>query len=169
MYLRFVLMYTTIIQVRTIRYHQIAEELKGRVMSGAYAAGRLLPSESDMSAEFSVSRVTIRKALEVLVDENMAENAEIMGELFRKELRALNSPFIKLVRGKGLLNAIVINHKDPEAAWQLCEIFRDNGLITKPTHGDKIRLAPPLIINETQIHEAVRIIEKSLNSLEFKV
>ena len=116
-----------------------------------------------------LASVVAKKALEVLVDENMAENAEIMGELFRKELRALNSPFIKLVRGKGLLNAIVINHKDPEAAWQLCEIFRDNGLITKPTHGDKIRLAPPLIINETQIHEAVGIIEKSLNSLEFKV
>jgi len=116
-----------------------------------------------------LASVVAKKALEVLVDENMAENAESMGELFRSELRSLNSPVIKLVRGKGLLNAIVINHRDPEAAWQLCEIFRDNGLITKPTHGDKIRLAPPLIINETQIHEAVGIIGKSLNSLAFKV
>ena len=116
-----------------------------------------------------LASVVAKKALEVLVDENMAENAEKMGEIFRKELRGLNSPLIKLVRGKGLLNAIVIDHKDPEAAWQLCEIFRDNGLITKPTHGDKIRLAPPLIINETQIHEAVGIIGKSLSSLEFKV
>jgi len=111
-----------------------------------------------------LASVVAKKALEVLVDENMAENAEKMGELFRKELRSLNSPVIKLVRGKGLLNAIVIDHKDPEAAWQLCEIFRDNGLITKPTHGDKIRLAPPLIINEAQIHEAVGIIGKSLSS-----
>jgi ornithine--oxo-acid transaminase len=116
-----------------------------------------------------LASVVAKKALEVLVDENMAENAEKMGELFREELRSLNSPFIKLVRGKGLLNAIVIDHKDPEAAWQLCEIFRDNGLITKPTHGDKIRLAPPLIINEAQIHEAVGIIGKSLSSLKFKV
>lgn len=116
-----------------------------------------------------LASVVAKKALEVLVDENMAENAAKMGELFREELRSLNSPVIKLVRGKGLLNAIVINHKDPEAAWQLCEIFRDNGLITKPTHGDKIRLAPPLIINEAQVHEAVGIIGKSLSSLEFKV
>jgi ornithine--oxo-acid transaminase len=116
-----------------------------------------------------LASVVAKKALEVLVDENMAENAAKMGELFREKLRELNSPFIKLVRGKGLLNAIVIDHKDPEAAWQLCEIFRDNGLITKPTHGDKIRLAPPLIINEAQVHEAVGIIGKSLNSLEFKV
>ena len=116
-----------------------------------------------------LASVVAKKALEVLVDENMAENAAKMGELFREKLRELNSPFIKLVRGKGLLNAIVIDHKDPEAAWLLCEIFRDNGLITKPTHGDKIRLAPPLIINETQIREAVGIIGKSLNSLEFKV
>ena len=116
-----------------------------------------------------LASVVAKKALEVLVDEKMAENAAKMGELFRSALRSLNSPFIKLVRGKGLLNAIVIDHKDPEAAWQLCEIFRDNGLITKPTHGDKIRLAPPLIINEAQIHEAVGIIGKSLSSLEFKV
>jgi len=116
-----------------------------------------------------LASVVAKKALEVLVDEHMAENAAKMGELFRSALRSLNSPFIKLVRGKGLLNAIVIDHKDPEAAWQLCEIFRDNGLITKPTHGDKIRLAPPLIINEAQIHEAVGIIGKSLSSLEFKV
>jgi ornithine--oxo-acid transaminase len=111
-----------------------------------------------------LASVVAKKALEVLVDENMAENAAKMGKLFREKLRELNSPFIKLVRGKGLLNAIVIDHKDPEAAWQLCEIFRNNGLITKPTHGDKIRLAPPLIINEAQIREAVEIIDKSLNS-----
>jgi GntR family transcriptional regulator len=94
MYLRFVLMYTTIIQVRTIRYHQIAEELKGRVMSGAYAAGRLLPSESDMSAEFSVSRVTIRKALEVLRDSGLVDARQgfgwfVAGETVRQPLARL--------------------------------------------------------------------------------
>jgi GntR family transcriptional regulator len=94
MYLRFVLMYTTIIQVRTIRYHQIAEELKGRVMSGAYAAGRLLPSESDMSAEFSVSRVTIRKALEVLRDIGLVDARQgfgwfVAGETVRQPLARL--------------------------------------------------------------------------------
>ena len=94
MYLRFVLMYTTIIQVRTIRYHQIAEELKGRVMSGAYAAGRLLPSESDMSAEFSVSRVTIRKALEVLREMGLVDARQgfgwfVAGETVRQPLARL--------------------------------------------------------------------------------
>jgi GntR family transcriptional regulator len=87
-------MYTTIIQVRTIRYHQIAEELKGRVMSGAYAAGRLLPSESDMSAEFSVSRVTIRKALEVLRDIGLVDARQgfgwfVAGETVRQPLARL--------------------------------------------------------------------------------
>ena len=87
-------MYTTIIQVRTIRYHQIAEELKGRVMSGAYASGRLLPSESDMSAEFSVSRVTIRKALEVLRDMGLVDARQgfgwfVAGETVRQPLARL--------------------------------------------------------------------------------
>jgi GntR family transcriptional regulator len=87
-------MYTTIIQVRTIRYHQIAEELKGRVLSGTYAAGRLLPSESDMSAEFSVSRVTIRKALEVLRDIGLVDARQgfgwfVAGETVRQPLARL--------------------------------------------------------------------------------
>lgn len=101
-------------------------------------------------------------ALEVLKDENLVANAEYMGDLLRKELRALESPLISLVRGKGLLNAIVINHEDPKAAWNLCLKMRDNGLLAKPTHGDKIRFAPPLVINEEQLMECVAIIKKSI-------
>ena len=104
-------------------------------------------------------------SLEVLRSENMADNAEKMGALLRSEIEKLNSPLIKLVRGKGLLNAIVINHPDPEVSWELCLHLRDLGLLAKPTHGDKIRFAPPLIINKEQILEAVQIIETALTRL----
>jgi ornithine--oxo-acid transaminase len=96
----------------------------------------------------------------------MSENALAMGELFRAELRSLNSPFISIIRGKGLMNAIVIKHEKKDAAWQLCEIFKENGMLAKPTHGDKIRLAPPLIINKEQIMESIQIISKSLDNLK---
>jgi ornithine--oxo-acid transaminase len=101
-------------------------------------------------------------SLQVLQDEKMAENAEAMGTLFREGLRSLNSPHISVIRGKGLLNAIVINHADKNAAWDLCLALKENGLLAKPTHGDKIRLAPPLLINEEQVNTAVGIIGKSL-------
>jgi ornithine--oxo-acid transaminase len=104
-------------------------------------------------------------SLQVLQDEKMAENAEAMGELFRSGLKALNNPCISIIRGKGLLNAIVIDHRNKEAAWNLCLSLKQNGLLAKPTHGDKIRLAPPLIINEEQIKEAIAIIDLSLKSL----
>ena len=104
-------------------------------------------------------------ALEVLKSEYMAENAELMGKLFREQLNKLSSPFIKLVRGKGLLNAIVIKHADKQAAWKLCLELKKNGLLAKPTHGDKIRLAPPLVITEDQINESIGIIEKSMQIL----
>jgi ornithine--oxo-acid transaminase len=101
-------------------------------------------------------------ALELLKNERMAENAMRMGELLRKELQALQSPFISLIRGKGLLNAIVIEHSNREAAWELCLQLKENGLLAKPTHDDKIRLAPPLIITKEQILDCVNIISKSL-------
>ena len=104
-------------------------------------------------------------ALQVLKDENMVANADCMGELLRSEIRKLNSPFIALVRGKGLLNAIVIQHSNPEAAWDLCLTLKKNGLLAKPTHGDKIRFAPPLLITKEQVLECVAIIDKSLQSL----
>ena len=104
-------------------------------------------------------------ALQVIKDEHMMENAAEMGSLLRSEIQALKSPFIELVRGKGLLNAIVMKHPNPEAAWELCLTLKENGLLAKPTHGDKIRFAPPLIINREQILEAVAIIGKSLAAL----
>lgn len=105
-------------------------------------------------------------SLQVLVEEKMAENAEKMGLLFREKLKSIQSRFIKEVRGKGLMNAIEIDHPNPAAAWTLCESFMKNGLLAKPTHGDKIRLTPPLMINEKQLLEAVDIIAKSLPVLE---
>ncbi len=104
-------------------------------------------------------------ALQVLKDENMCANAEAMGNLLRSELENLNSPYISIVRGKGLLNAIVIKHNNPNAAWELCLILKENGLLAKPTHGDKIRFAPPLCITKEQVMECVGIIDKSLKQL----
>ncbi len=106
------------------------------------------------------------EALQVLKDENMAENAEAMGSLLRTELANLQSPFIKAIRGKGLLNAVVIEHDNKEAAWDLCLALKDNGLLAKPTHGDKIRFAPPLLITKEQVSECVDIIASSLRVLE---
>jgi len=105
-------------------------------------------------------------SLQVLKDEKMMENATAMGELLRTELRKLNSKHISLVRGKGLLNAIVIQHLNPEAAWELCLQLKENGLLAKPTHGDKIRFAPPLVITREQVLECVGIIRHSLTCLD---
>jgi ornithine--oxo-acid transaminase len=104
-------------------------------------------------------------ALTVLKKEKMAENAEAMGQLLRAELAKLSSPFITTIRGKGLLNAIVIKHANPDASWDLCLALKENGLLAKPTHGDKIRFAPPLLINKEQIRECVTIIDKALQTL----
>jgi ornithine--oxo-acid transaminase len=101
-------------------------------------------------------------ALQVLKEEKMADNAVVMGELFRNSLQKLNSPFIQTIRGKGLLNATVIKHHNPDAAWDVCLSLKENGLLAKPTHGDKIRFAPPLIITEQQILNCVDIIKISL-------
>ncbi len=106
-------------------------------------------------------------ALDVVKDEHLAENAEAMGQLFRHRMNALraDTDLIQLVRGKGLLNAIVIKERPEfgeETAWELCLRFHDNGLLCKPTHGDKIRFAPPLVITEAQMNEACDIIEKTV-------
>ena len=90
-----------------------------------------------------------------------------MGEIFRTRMTALTqrTELVKSVRGKGLLNAIVITERPKlggETAWEICLKLKDNGLLTKPTHGDKIRFAPPLVINEDQMHEACDIIEKTI-------
>ncbi|SHL49422.1 ornithine--oxo-acid transaminase [Chitinophaga jiangningensis] len=103
-------------------------------------------------------------ALEVLKSEHMAENAAAMGQLLRQGLLDLQSPYITTVRGKGLLNAIVVQHDDPEAAWDLCLSLKENGLLAKPTHGDKIRFAPPLLITAEQVKDCVAIIQRSLEA-----
>ena len=104
-------------------------------------------------------------ALQVLKDEQLTQKAAAMGELLRTELRNINSPYIETVRGKGLLNAIVIKHANPEAAWNLCLILKEKGLLAKPTHGDKIRFAPPLVITREQVLECVQIIKEALEEL----
>lgn len=104
-------------------------------------------------------------ALQVLVDEKMAENSEIQGAYLRQQLSAMQHPNIAIVRGKGLFNAIVIEHPNKEAAWDLCMEMKENGLLAKPTHGDRIRFAPPLIITRPQIDECIAIISKSMERL----
>ena len=109
-----------------------------------------------------LASIVASESLKVLVEENMAENAIKMGELLRAGLASIQSPLIGEIRGMGLMNAIVINNPNPDAAWIICETFMKNGLLAKPTHGDKIRLAPPLVINAAQVEEAIAIIDKSL-------
>jgi ornithine--oxo-acid transaminase len=104
-------------------------------------------------------------SLEVLKEEKLAERAAELGNHFRNRLENLNSPHIKLVRGRGLLNAIVVQHTDKEAAWKLCLLLKENGLLAKPTHGDKIRFAPPLVISQAQIDECIDIIDRCLQQL----
>lgn len=106
-------------------------------------------------------------ALDVLVNENLADNADQMGEIFRKKMRSIQSPIIQAVRGKGLLNAIVINpYGDGKTAYDVCLKLLEAGLLAKQTHGDIIRFAPPLNISETQMNEACEIIEKVILGLE---
>ena len=103
-------------------------------------------------------------ALEVVQDEKLSENAQRLGEIFRRELNSIKSDMITLVRGKGLLNAVVIKPKNGKEAWDVCLKLRDNGLLAKPTHGDIIRFAPPLVITEEQLMECVEIIKQTIRS-----
>jgi ornithine--oxo-acid transaminase len=108
-------------------------------------------------------------ALEVVRDEQLSKNAETLGKLFRRELNKYieKSKITNLVRGKGLLNAIVINDsEDSDTAWNICLALRDNGLLAKPTHGNIIRFAPPLVMNEEQLLDCVSIITKTLKQFE---
>ncbi len=103
-------------------------------------------------------------AVKVILNEQLAENAFKMGEIFREELREIQKKTnsIRIIRGKGLLNAIVIEESKGKTAWDICLKFAENGLLAKPTHGNIIRLAPPLIITEEQIREGLEIIKKSI-------
>jgi ornithine--oxo-acid transaminase len=103
-------------------------------------------------------------AMQVVLDEKLAENAETLGEVLRTELRAIKSDRITTVRGKGLLNAIIIKEKDGISAWDVCLKLAENGLLAKPTHGDIIRFAPPLVITKEQILDCAAIIKKTIES-----
>jgi len=101
-------------------------------------------------------------ALEVVREEKLIENAEKLGKVFREEIKKVKHPMIDIVRGKGLLNAIVIKPKDGKTAWDVCIKLRDNGLLAKPTHDHIIRFAPPLVITEAELKEAIDIIIKTI-------
>jgi ornithine--oxo-acid transaminase len=105
-------------------------------------------------------------AMEVVLEEKLADNAQTLGEILRTELRNIKSDRITLVRGKGLLNAIIIKEKDGISAWEVCLKLAENGLLAKPTHGDIIRFAPPLVITKEQILECAAIIEKTILSFD---
>lgn len=103
-------------------------------------------------------------AMQVLVEEKLAENAEVMGAMLREALSGMNSDYIKVVRGKGLLNAIVVNDNyNNKSAWDFCLALMENGLLAKPTHGDKIRFAPPLVITKEEMQTCIEIIRKTVN------
>ena len=104
-------------------------------------------------------------AMQVVIDEKLSENAQRLGEVLRAGLREIKSDRVTAVRGKGLLNAIVIQEKDGIDAWDICLKLKDKGLLAKPTHGDVIRFAPPLVINEEQLKECIQIIKDTIESL----
>ena len=114
---------------------------------------------------FPLACAVAKAALEVVRDEKLAEHAFEMGEYFRQELRAINHPMITLVRGRGLLNAIIVEPKDGIEAWDVCMMLKEKGLLCKPTHRHIIRLAPPLVITKEQLVECVQIIKDVFNAL----
>jgi ornithine--oxo-acid transaminase len=101
-------------------------------------------------------------ALEVVKEEKLAERAEYLGNIFREEIRRIDSPMIELVRGKGLLNAVVIKPTNGKEAWDVCLEMAKNGVLAKPTHGHIIRFAPPLVISEAELRDAISRIKKSI-------
>ena len=149
----------------------------GKALSGgAYPVSAVLANNSIMDviqpgnhgSTFGgnpIAAATAIAALKVVAEENLAENAAKLGMLFRKELRLFckDNDLVRGVRGKGLLNAILINDtEESSTAWDICIKLRDNGLLAKPTHGNIIRFAPPLIINESQLMECISIIKKTI-------
>jgi ornithine--oxo-acid transaminase len=114
---------------------------------------------------FPLACAVAKAALEVVKDENLAQRSYDLGKGFRQELRSIDHPMLKLVRGKGLLNAIVVEPKDSVEAWDVCLMLKERGLLCKPTHRHIIRLAPPLVITEEQLHECVQIIRGVFNDL----
>lgn len=150
------------------------------ISGGAYPVSAVLADDTVMSvikpgqhgSTFGgnpVAGVVAMAALQVVKDENLAQNAHELGSLFRNKMNEYiaQSTIVKLVRGKGLLNAIVINDsEDSSTAWEICLALKENGLLAKPTHGNIIRFAPPLVMNEEQLLECVTIITQTLQAFE---
>ncbi len=150
----------------------------GKALSGgAYPVSAVLADDDIMltikpgehGSTFGGNPVAARvavAALEVVKEENLAERAEKLGRLFRDEMKKIDSEMIELVRGKGLLNAVVIRPKNGKTAWDVCVKMAENGLLAKPTHDHIIRFAPPLVISEEELMQAIDIIKKSLAAFE---
>ncbi len=150
------------------------------ISGGAYPVSAVLANNSIMNvikpgqhgSTFGgnpIAAAVAKAALEVVADENLAQNARVLGKLFRSKLNEYikTSSIATLVRGRGLLNAVVINDtEESDTAWNICMSLRDNGLLAKPTHGNIIRFAPPLVINEEQLLDCVGIIIKTLQQFE---
>lgn len=105
-------------------------------------------------------------ALQVVKDENLADRAEYLGKIFREEMKNIDSEMVSLVRGKGLLNAVIIKPKNGKTAWDVCVEMSKHGVLAKPTHGDIIRFAPPLVISEEDLRDAIEKIKKAILSFE---
>jgi ornithine--oxo-acid transaminase len=150
----------------------------GKALSGgAYPVSAVLADDDIMmvikpgqhGSTFGGNPVAARvgiAALKVVKEEKLAERAEKLGKIFREEMRKIDSDMIKLVRGKGLLNAIIIEPKNGKEAWDVCVEMAKNGVLAKPTHGDIIRFAPPLVISEEQLMDAIDRIKKSILAFE---
>ena len=150
----------------------------GKALSGgAYPVSAVLADDDIMltikpgehGSTFGGNPVAARvavAALEVVKEENLAERAEQLGQIFRNEIEKIDSDMIELVRGKGLLNAVVIRPKNGKTAWDVCVKMAENGLLAKPTHDHIIRFAPPLVISEEELMQAIDLIKKSLAAFE---
>jgi len=150
----------------------------GKALSGgAYPVSAVLADDEIMltikpgehGSTFGGNPVAARvavAALEVVKEENLAERAEKLGKIFREEMKKIDSDMIELVRGKGLLNAVIIKPKNGKTAWDVCVKMAENGLLAKPTHDHIIRFAPPLVISEEELMQAIEIIKKSLAVFE---
>ncbi|KAB1154436.1 ornithine--oxo-acid transaminase [Flavobacterium luteum] len=150
------------------------------ISGGAYPVSAVLANDTIMNvikpgqhgSTFGgnpIAAAVAKAALEVVADENLAQNARVLGKLFRSKLNEYikTSSIATLVRGRGLLNAVVINDtEESDTAWNICLVLRDNGLLAKPTHGNIIRFAPPLVMNEEQLLDCVAIIIKTLQQFE---
>ena len=141
------------------------------ILSGSRTAIGSFGGALKSVSPIELGTVVAKKALEIIIEENLSQNARALGVIFRDEMNKYisNSNIVSLVRGKGLLNASVINDSpDSKTAWNICLKLRDNGLLAKPTHGNVIRFAPPLVMTEDQLYECIDIITSTLKEFEPK-